>query len=706
MSTTLNSSIRPIRIPRPGPSTLSAQNGQMNDNLPTGWSLNKRDEILNEEGLVMMDIQEEIPIEHADNLNQTSHHSARTIPSTESEDSILADSHHHQLPSHISQFLDKLELEEELELELEKKKLNEQAESPNQSEDENSTIEEQEFITPSDLGQEVDKALNHGKINDKSHSTKEEEAQELKAWGKTGLDGLKNIYKNTSKPIPLSTPQQPEQLPSTSPIPVPSTSIMAGSQMDKLTSQDGNLGSSTTHSKKSVKFAPETYLNPPKSSTSPLVPDRPLPSPGIMLSDIVERPIIQPTPPVVPTVSSKLKRQSTKIEVTGVNAYLNPRLASLLPRSLQNGSCLNPSTEDEQGDEESAGEDQPDLEDSDEDADDGSSTWSYDEGEVEAGSSWPPEDLDIQTALDLRQAALEYHTKRQGLGLGRGTGALGGDRVPGSDDESEWVPLDTRVQAPGVPRRSTGQSRFKTGRVLHPLDGTDPEVLGDEKVIDGKLFGAAPIIDGPAPTMGAAVHQLPGRPSDFTEADDELTAEELELLKSRLEVLGMDEERRIAAEKAGSELMAWMEKARTGEVELGDDDDHQAMTTTPVEPENHVDLTSTINPSSSQQQNPSVGNPSRNEGPPEIKTALKSSALKSRASTAMNPSPDASGSSISNGPLQSSHTVPKTTSQQQSNKIDQQTSMENNDQLIPETSSSSTIPPKKVSRFKASKQNL
>ncbi|KAH9441633.1 hypothetical protein Pst134EA_032735 [Puccinia striiformis f. sp. tritici] len=113
------------------------------------------------------------------------------------------------------------------------------------------------------------------------------------------------------------------------------------------------------------------------------------------------------------------------------------------------------------------------------------------------------------------------------------------------------------------------------------------------------------------------------------------------------------------------------------------------MTTTPVEPENHVDLTSTINPSSSQQQNPSVGNPSRNEGPPEIKTALKSSALKSRASTAMNPSPDASGSSISNGPLQSSHTVPKTTSQQQSNKIDQQTSMENNDQLIPETSSSS-----------------
>ncbi|KAH9441635.1 hypothetical protein Pst134EA_002488 [Puccinia striiformis f. sp. tritici] len=123
MSTTLNSSIRPIRIPRPGPSTSSAQNGQMNDNLPTGWSLNERDEILNEEGLVMMDIQEEIPIEHADNLNQTSHHSARTIPSTESEDSILADSHHHQLPSHISQFLDKLELEEELELELEKKEI-------------------------------------------------------------------------------------------------------------------------------------------------------------------------------------------------------------------------------------------------------------------------------------------------------------------------------------------------------------------------------------------------------------------------------------------------------------------------------------------------------------------------------------------------------------------------------------------------------
>ncbi|KAA1100990.1 hypothetical protein PGT21_003587 [Puccinia graminis f. sp. tritici] len=651
-----------------------------------------------------MDIQEN-NLEESNQLTQESNNrpsdgsttaSTGPIHGLKSDDPTGTNSY--QLPSHISKLLDELELEEELEL---KNRPPEETVEQSQSDEEHSHTEE--FISPDDIGQEIDKALNLAKPA--HHACQQQDEQEdLKAWGKTGLDGLKNIFKTSALSVPSTSQQTSQQLaqsadhnPPACSAPTPTPSILARPRTDKLIPQEDS-GSLKASQKKSVTFAPETYLNPPKSTStsSPILPDPPRPSPGIMLSDIVERPIVQPTPPVV--IPSRKPAQSTKIEVNGKNAYLNPRLASLLPRSLQNGSCSkpdqvaqDPTSQQEEG--ESSEEDQDDL-DSDED-NDGSSTWSEDEDEGAAGgSSWPPEDLDIQTVLDLRQAALEYHTKRQGLGLGRGTGPLGGDRAPGSDDESEWVPLDARVKAPGVPRRSSGQSRFKTGRPLPPLDGTNPDCLGDEKVVDGKLFGAAPIIEGPAPTMGAAVHQLPGRTADFTEVDDELTAEEVELLRSRLEALGMDEERRIAAEKAGSELMAWMEKARIGEVDLEDQ----------PRPDSEVTL-------DQPQRAPLAEKSFRNEGPPEIKTAPKSSALKFRPTISKNPSPIANAASVPKGTVRTEPPLdPPIAPRQNNDKVDQ-TSSRNGlaDQVsidsLPSSTPSTTTPSKKLSRFKASKIN-
>jgi len=698
----VQSSIRPIRIPRPTPAPSSKEHGasgpssEPHGNLPAGWSLNERDEILNEEGLVMMDIQEELPPEQpalpsnasTDPLRSSTSASSGTIPDSKHETGTSP----HQLPAHISRILDQLELEEELEA----KKISTEGAQPSQSDDESYA---RDFITPGELGQEVDHALNLGRKTGQSPSSQED----MKNWGKTGLDGLKNIFKTTSSLSVPSTCQQAEQStddnPSACPAPPPPSSILSGPRTDKPTPLDGP-GSAKPPQKKSVTFAPETYTNPPKSvSSSAILPDPPRPSPGIVLSDIVERPITQPTPPI--STSSTKQFKPTKHEVNGKNAHLNPRLASLLPRSLQERPHSsshqvhqNSASQqlEEQDDDESSGQDQHEL-DSDE-IDDGSSTWSLDEDDAEGGSSWPPEDLDIQTALDLRQAALEYHTKRQGLGLGRGTGPLGGDRAPGSDDESEWVPLDTRVQAPGVPRKSNGQSRFKTGRPLPPLDGTNPECLGNEKVVNGKLFGAAPILEGPAPTMGAAVHQLPGRSAEFTEVDDELTAEELELLKSRLEVLGMDEERRIAAEKAGSELMAWMEKARTGQVKLEEDDQSH------LEPGALPDHQTIITPVQQSISSIPVERPLRNEAPPVVKTAPKSHALKSRSGIPKNPSPISSAPSNPKGPSESSNSGSTAISPP----VDQVSSGTNlNSQTPLDNPLASTTTAKKLSRFKASK---
>ncbi|WAR56106.1 hypothetical protein PtB15_6B851 [Puccinia triticina] len=611
-----------------------------------------------------MDIQNIIEPEQP-NLTQNSGHRSTSAPAgtTKSDDSTETGSY--QLPPHISKVLDELEKEEELELQ---NRPTEETE-PRESDDEPTT---EEFITPEDIGQELDKALN---LAERESYCSKQDDQDLKEWGKTGLDGLKNIFKRSSPS--LSIPSTSQKVGQSSAdlnppaCPTPPTSIMATStRTDKLSSQDETGSSAKPPPKKSVTFAPETYLNPPKSpptSSSPAPPNPPRPSPGIMLSDIVERPIAQPgiIPPIKPT-------QPSKIEVNGKNAYLNPRLASLLPRALKSKPEDPGSQQEEEEEEESADEDDPD-DSNDDEANDGSSVWSVDDEEAEGGSSWPPEDQHIETALDLRQAAIEYHTKRQGLGLGRGTGPLGGDRAPGSDEEAEWVPLDARAQAPGVPRRSNGQSRFKTGRPLHLLD---PDALGEHKVVDGKLFGAAPIIEGPAPTMGAAVHQLPGRPADFSELDDELTAEEVELLRSRLEALGMDEERRIAAERAGSELMAWMEKARSGQINL-EDEDYGPQPPLDTAPQHAHDLLP---------EEPSVERASRNEGPPEIKTAPKTSALKSRAAISKNPSPTTVQPDA------------QTTSQQQPNYSIK--SIHESTESIPEDSPPI---PKKVSRFKASK---
>ncbi|PLW19729.1 hypothetical protein PCANC_07652 [Puccinia coronata f. sp. avenae] len=709
MSTTPNSSVRPIRFPRPAlPSSKEhgriATSSEPNDNLPLGWSLNEKDEILNEEGLVMMDIQEELPPEqpvHSTKSSSTyplagssSTTSCGTVSRPKTDESTGTNSN--QLPPHISQILDQLELEEELE-ELK----NKAAEEATQLDDGPSA---EEFITPGELGQEVETALNLAKTNRQSSSSKEEK-EDLKSWGKTGLDGLKNIFQTRLSLSVPSTSQKVEQPADHHPTaclddPPHPPSILCGSRTDKPTSQD-DPGSSKPPQKKSVTFAPETYLNSPKSPSA-VSPVAPRPSPGIVLSDVVERPPVQPIPTI--SIPSTKQPKPNKSDVNGKNAYLNPRLASLLPRSLQNGSGSNSKQVDqntasqhEQEDGESSGLDQYDLEDSDE-LDDGSSTWSEDEDDAEGSSSWPPEDLDIQTALDLRQAALEYHTKRQGLGLGRGTGPLGGDQAPGSDDESEWVPLDTRVQAPGVPRTSNGQSRFKTGRPLPPFDGANPECLGDEKVVNGKLYGALPIIEGPAPSMGAAVHQIPGRPEDFTELDDELTAEELELLKSRLEVLGMDEEKRMAAEKAGSELMAWMEKARTGQVKLEDDPQ------THLESDASLDLPNILNLS---QQPSLVEVPFRNEGPPEVKTAPKSSILKSRSGITNNPSHVSNALSHSAALSESESSHSKFTPQPADRAEQPSFGTNFSDPSSTDAALAPTTPaPKKLSRFKASKIGL
>jgi hypothetical protein len=48
----------------------------------------------------------------------------------------------------------------------------------------------------------------------------------------------------------------------------------------------------------------------------------------------------------------------------------------------------------------------------------------------------------------------------------------------------------------------------------------------------------------------------------------------------------MDEEKRMAAEKAGSELIACKKKARTGQVKL--EDDHQPLRSWPNEPQSHI----------------------------------------------------------------------------------------------------------------------
>lgn len=656
----------------------------------------------------MMNIEEEIPPEHTDepshsgSVPMSGSRAGGTPPQLTSRNS--GDDSTHRLPRHISELLDKLEREEETE----------RSESRNEDDGSSQSDEErslEEFVTPEDVGQEVDKALNVSPVSRQSYSSKDDDP-DLKSWGQTGLEGLKSIFK-PSHQSGSSTSKSSKALPENSP---PACSIVA-SASDSTTNCENHQKSSSvdppssksTH-KKSVTFAPETYLSPPKpTSKLASVPEALQPAPGIVLSDVVERPMSLPTAPAH-ILSSQVNLPNEK-QVNGKNAHLNPRLASLLPRSLQNSTCSNDnqtaeSLSAQQQDSENCenstdGEYDDDVDQTD---DDKSSTWSYDDDEgAEDGSSWPPQDLDIQTALDLRQAALAYHSQRQGLGLGSGTGPLGGDKPPGSDDDVEWVPVDARVQAPGVPRPLNGQSRFKAGRSLPIWNGANLSCLGDEKVVDGKLFGTAPILDGPAPTKGAAVHTLPGRAADFTELDDELTTEELELLRSRLEVIGMDEESRIAAERAGSDLMAWMEKARKGEVEL--DGNYQDES-----------RAGTFHTSTDQLEKPPSIHPScLNNAPPNIKTAPKGGKISSRRPGPQNSSALASASPSDSADLSQSEylessSIPLSSS---STGVQQARQPSAENKPCPAISADSLkvseqvaqTAPKKLSRFKASKLN-
>jgi hypothetical protein len=85
------------------------------------------------------------------------------------------------------------------------------------------------------------------------------------------------------------------------------------------------------------------------------------------------------------------------------------------------------------------------------------------------------------------------------------------------------------------------------------------------------LFGVVPSIEVHVPSTAAVFHQIPVRPLDFTKLGDKMTFREFKLLNSRGEVLCMDERQRTAAEKASSELMAWIEKSRANQVKLQDD---------------------------------------------------------------------------------------------------------------------------------------
>lgn len=56
------------------------------------------------------------------------------------------------------------------------------------------------------------------------------------------------------------------------------------------------------------------------------------------------------------------------------------------------------------------------------------------------------EEIDIDAALEAREAALAYHEKRMAIGAGAGTGPLGGDAAPDAFDawnqavSTEWIP--------------------------------------------------------------------------------------------------------------------------------------------------------------------------------------------------------------------------------------------------------------------------
>lgn len=624
LMTAPKSTIRSLRLPRlrandshPAQERLETDqetseecDALLTPDLPPGWSLNNQNEILNEKGLVMVDIQEELVSDPDPKLDDTVFGSKGTV----ADGVVLGPCH--QLPKSVSDLLDELELEE-----IEEQK----SRPPHSALDEQS--DDEDLTKLDELDAELEENFKDQDDVVEVLNRLDQEKEELKHWGRNGLEGLKNAFKPNPKPNSRLEPQTDLKPASSSSSPRPPVSVPEHSDEPDPAPIASSSKSCKPAKKKTVSFAPEidSSRSPsPSSPPSPSAQNESSKSCGIMLADIIEHPIevSRPSP-------DSLARPS----INGKNAHLNPRLASLLPRSYVD-SQHDPSSPLADSShhhnpcvplEDDYDEGLDGVYDSD---DESSSLWSTHDDEDDG--EWPPNDLDIQAALDLRQTALEYHTKRQSLGLGAGTGPLGGDHPPpNADDEPEWVPIDSRPKADGVPRQIPGSSRFKAGR-LPTWEEPGATAPRQANIVDGKLFGAAPVLSGPAPVNGAAVYELPGRSQASTDIDEDLSPEEMELLQARLNILAMDEESRLAAEQAGTALMSWMEKARKGEVIFDDDDDEQpaaSKTQAPVVPGiGRSDHPTSLDPQSKSCLAPRVVVERVFDQPPEIKTVLKKKA--------------------------------------------------------------------------------
>ncbi|EGF97928.1 uncharacterized protein MELLADRAFT_113955 [Melampsora larici-populina 98AG31] len=543
----IKSNINSIRLPVSKDPNQESIIQELYNGLPAGWSTNEKNEVLNELGLVMVNIEEreEETQEIQKNENEAKQKTKEIMNEKPEYENDPKPKPNHQLPKPISELLNELELEE-----IAEEKLNQTPKET--SEDTTSFSDSEEEIDNKDFQEEeedLQKVISQLKL--------EQEKEDLKSWGSKGLEGLKNAFQSN-----LTT-----------------KTIESDSSLENLKLQNQNLSSSTVQGskpKKSVSFAldPDLSKDPthststsnPSSSSNPS-----LPIGGIMLPDIIEHPI--------KTSSLLQAAQPNRNPINGQNAHLNPRLASLLPKSyLQShqtptenfepsSSSSSTQPNHNQGSSEEEYEEDYDEDQSDED-DEGLYELSEEEEDQEGWSN----DVDLQTALDMREAALEYHSKRQSLGIGIGSGSLGGEDVPiDENEEEEWVPLDHQPKANGIPRQVPSTSRFKSGRLSRwkskMMSSTNPNLETEQSLIkEGKLLGIEPIVQGRLPINGSTVYQLPSRTEQSTELDEDLTAEEIQVLSSRLNILSMDEESRIAAERAGHELMGWMEKVKKGEV--------------------------------------------------------------------------------------------------------------------------------------------
>ncbi|KAH9817192.1 hypothetical protein DFH28DRAFT_171772 [Melampsora americana] len=570
------------------------------DLLPEGWKMNEKNEVLNELGLVMVNIEEEEEEEKEEEENEKSDSNGFLTDSN----SFLTDSSNrnqnrnqnqnqiheklenkenesYRLPNSINEILNRLEQEEEEELkkkeELEeriekesKKNFDLESESESNSEvDENENIKNQNQVNLNKEGFQ--------KI--KSEKEKEKEKEELKNWGLNGLEGLKNVFQSnrssheklpsnltSTLSIQSSKPIQTETKPSCS------SSINTSTSISSKPEALGSSSLTTSKSKKSVSFALESDSSKDSSinpSTSTLSTGS-LPKGGIMLPDIIEHPI--------KLSSSGSIQQAKSNQINGQNAHLHPRLASLLPKSyLQSQLKPNPNLELDRTETDF---DEPEGSSSSSEGDEGLYELSEEEEEEEDQEEGEWEDeLDIQRTLDLREAALEYHSRRQGLGIGIGTGSLGGEGIPiDENEEEEWVPIERRVKGDGIPRQIPNSSRFKSGRLSVSswkskwVSTSDLKEDHPSLIQEGKLFGIEPVFNGPIPKHGGSVvYEVPGRREESNEIDEDLTQEELELMNARINILSMDEESRRIAERAGEELMGWMEKVKKGEVVIEDE---------------------------------------------------------------------------------------------------------------------------------------